>query len=269
MNGEPKRVSALNSLTKCPGLVCARTVSPGSSGKAADTGTAVGRLIQLWHEGVMFEDAARKAGGEMAQDFPLADWDAARTVALFYAQDPRNRPDVVVPGSCELEVMVRLEPDEEDPTGEPIELSGHVDQIRWAFPDHPERERLGMAVWDVKNGAAYGDEMIHDYAFQIAAYAVGCTAHYGGPVMPGGIIRTQGYVPKRGSVEPAEANVFFATPWAMSDAHAILDQVRYLIGQIRAGAILRQPGKHCRWCPSSFPACVTGDLEALLTDHSA
>lgn len=266
MNGEPKRVSALNSLKKCPGLVCARTVAPGESGKAADTGTAVGRMIQLWHEGKQFEDLQRQAHEEMPTDFPLADWEGARERALFYCADPRNRPDVVVPGSCELTVECRLDPDEDDPTGEPIILSGHVDQIRWAFPDHPGREFLGMRVWDVKDGRASGEDMVHDYAYQLAAYSVACTSYFEEDVTPGGIIRTKGYTP-RGGVDPAEARAFFHTPWSLDACHAILGQVRYMIGQIRAGAVARQPGSWCRWCPLSFPDCVAGGLERHITNH--
>lgn len=263
MNGEPIRISALNSLAKCPGLVCSRTVTPSESGQAADTGSAVGRLIELWHAGLSVEDARRKAEAEMPEQFPKADWEGAVKRALLYCADERNPPGVVVPGSCELEVVLRLEADEDDPTGEPIVLTGHVDQIRWAHPDSEDREALGMRVWDVKDGRASGDDMTRDYAYQLAAYAVACSDHFGEPVLPGGIIRTKGYI-ARGANDPSEANVFYYTPWTLEQCHAILRQVAYMIGQIRAGAVLRQPGSWCRWCPLDFPGCSGGDLERLL-----
>lgn len=262
MNGEPKRVSALNSLKKCSGLVSARTISPGESGQAADTGTMVGRGIELWHKGSTYEEILRSFGNEMESDYPKADAEQAKRIVLCYVDDPRNPPEIVVTDSLELEVTLRLDPDEDDPTGEPIVLSGHTDQVRYAFPGQPE---LGLRLWDVKNGRASGDDMTRDYAYQIAAYTIALQDHYGaGEVLPGGIIRTKGYL-ARGVKDPADASVFYETPWTLEQCHAILGTVRYLIGQIRAGVIPLTPGSHCRYCPLEYPNCTTGGLERLIS----
>jgi hypothetical protein len=273
--GEPKRVSALNSLAKCPGLVAARTALPSESGKAADTGTAVGRGIELWHKGMELTPLLLQVGEEQASH-PKADWEAVAKTVTGYCNDPRNPPDVVVPDSLELEVTLRLEPDEDDPTGKPIVLVGHTDQVRYAYPDHPDRENLGLLLFDVKNGRASGDEMVMDYAYQLAAYTVALESHYGvGEVMTGGIIRTKGYLSKvkdatTGKLrraEPGEHRVFHHAGWTIDTCHAILGNVRYLIGQVRAGVIVAQPGAHCRYCPLDFPHCTSGELARVLLDN--
>lgn len=266
MNGEPKRISALNSFSKCSGLVAARTLTPGTSGKAADTGTAVGRGIELWHKGSDYTALLRKLREEHEEHYPLADLAEVERVVLAYCNDLRNRPDVVLPDSLELEVTLRLDADQDDPTGEPIVLTGHVDQVRYAFPDHKDREHLGLELWDVKNGRGSGEDMTRDYAFQLAAYTLALEEHYGeGEIAMGGVVRTKGYI-ARGNPEPSEARVFFPMPWRKSDCLSVLDTVRYLIGQIRAGAIPHTPGPHCRYCPLEFPHCAGGGLEKLILD---
>jgi len=264
--GEPTRLSALNSLSKCSGLVAARSVVSGDSGQAADTGTGVGRGVELWHRGVDYSSLAKQLTAEQPTEFAKADMNDVHRIVLAYVNDERNRPDVVLTDSLELTVHLELEPDEDDPTGLPIKLKGHTDQVRYAFPDHPQREELGLQLWDVKNGRASGEDMTRDYAFQLCAYTVALEGHYGaGEISLGGVIRTKGYI-ARGKPDPSQANVFFPMPWTMEQCRAVLDTARYLIGQIRAGAIPHTPGSWCRYCPLSYPTCATGGLRRLLED---
>ena len=266
MRGVPTRASALNSLSKCSGLVAARAVDSGEAGAAADTGTGVGRGVELWHRGLAYNDVARTLKEEAPKDFPKAVLAEVQKTVLSYCNDVRNKPDYVCLDSLELTVQLTLPPDIDDPTGEPIVLSGHTDQVRWAFPDHPQREELGRQLWDVKNGRGSGDDMTRDYAFQLAAYTVALEGHYGpGEIALGGIIRTKGYS-TRGVSDPSVAPVFFPMPWTLEQCHAILRTASYLIGQIRAGAIAHTPGSWCRYCPLDFPTCATGDLARLLDD---
>lgn len=259
--GEPRRISALNSLKKCSGLVAARSVDSGESGVAADTGTGVGRGVELWHRGYTYDRLLKTLRDEHPNDFPKADMHDVERIVLCYVNDERNPPEVVVTESLEQEVILRLDPDPDDPTGEPIVLTGHTDQVRYRFPEHGEAG--GYQLWDVKNGRASGQDMIHDYAFQLAAYTIALGEHYEGLTV-GGVIRTKGYV-ARGAGEPSQANVFFSTPWSNDQCREILSHVAYLIGQIRAGAIACTPGSWCRYCPLDFPSCLDGGLADLLS----
>lgn len=260
---EPKRVSALNSFTKCAGLVASRAIEESEGGQAADTGTGVGRGAELWHSGKVLKDVLSTLKAEAAEGFPRADLPEVLDTVTRYCADPRNRPDVVVPGSCEQEVTITLPPDEDDPTGEPIVLVGHIDQLRYEFPDHPRRDELGMKLWDVKNGRASGDDMTRDYAFQLAAYTLGLQDLYP-DVTLGGVIRTKGYRSREKHPVGSEP-VFYHMPWTVEQCHLILGPVRYLIGQLRAGAVPATPGSWCRYCPLNFPDCVDGGLERRLS----
>lgn len=249
-NRKGPRVSALPTLARCPGFHVAREVTGDSAGAAAHTGSAVGRVIELWHRlgehGGCFEEAMRTAMSPHeveAGTYHLADWDAVKHWALLYAQDPRNR-GVVVPELQEAEVKLTLDPDPDDPTGEPVELVGHVDQIR--------RTDRGYAVWDLKAGRAQGESMVYGYALQLAAYALACTETLGETVLPGGIIRLRGYDSKRAK-EPDAFRVFFDTPWSLEACRALLGTVAYTVGELRRGVVRIQPGDQCRYCPGGGP----------------
>ncbi len=257
------RISGLPSLGKCPGF--SLLGRGGASSKAADTGTAVGRIVELFHR---FNDdtskadfVVRQARTESAIHFPLADMDEAVTTGLMYMQDPRNWGEVV--GElCEKTVTVELPPAPEDETGEPVKLVGHVDQIREVGGQ--------LYVWDTKNGAAQGDEMVFNYALQLAGYAVAATHTLGRDVLPGGIIRTKGYRPKRRMRDPdtndlrdrrpGEHRVFFPAQWSLSQCRSMLGTVVQHVALIRNGVVLTQPGKHCDWCPADGPHTCGDDI---------
>ena len=254
-----ERVSSLNSLCRCPGFYVLSTTR-GPAGRAAQTGTAVGRLIELWHRAgeprgpgaivelcdqVQFEGATRT---------PLADWDEVAQMAGLYAGDPRNH-GVVLAESCEAEVRITLPAAPEDPTGRPFTLVGHLDQLR--------RGSDGvLRVWDLKSGKGSGIEMIHSYAWQLAGYALASTETYGETVLPGGIIRLRGYLGKRASTP--EARVFFATPWTLQQCEAILETAIYDIGVLRAGTVPTRPGVYCAYCPAGGPHVCSDNITDLL-----
>ena len=242
----PKRMSSLNGLTICPGLHAMRAASDDTSGKAAQTGSAVGRMIELWHRGTLPGDLHLAVEAQAASEWPLADLDTARGWLTAYLADPRNWDDSehgeVIPESLEQEVVYNLPCDESDPTGEPIRLVGHMDQVR--------RSPGGLKVWDVKSGRPSGTEMIAAHAWQLAAYALGATALYGEPVLPGGIIRLRGYDSKR--TKPPK-NVFYQTPWTLDQCRDMLGSPAYLIAMLRRGEVLSLPGASCVWCPGGGP----------------
>ncbi|HYE93937.1 MAG TPA: PD-(D/E)XK nuclease family protein [Terriglobales bacterium] len=239
------RISSLPGIGQCPGFALLRTAEDGSSA-AADNGSAAGRIIELWHRAgehaTAFEEAAQTAMREASEKFPRADMDQARTWALQYANDPRNK-GVVVADLCEREVRLSLPCAPEDPTGQPIELVGHVDQIR--------RVRGQLRVWDTKSGKPGGLELLYSATLQIAAYALASTATLGEPVLPGGVIRLRAWDTKRAQTE--QANAFFEAPWTLDECRGLLDSSAFDIGLLRQGIIPLRPGTHCQWCPGGAP----------------
>jgi hypothetical protein len=207
-------------------------------------------------------DAFRQAQSE-GEQWPAAEWTEVMAWAAAYFLDPRNGPSppgyygTVAPGSCERTVKVTLPCAEDDPTGSPVELVGHLDQLR--------RGRDGvLRVWDLKSGKASGPEMVADYAWQISAYALASTATLGEPVLPGGIIRLRGYR-EAAKVEAhataalaGTAPVFFETPWSLAECQVLLDSALHEIAQLRKGLVALRPGAHCSWCPAKpFWSCAT------------
>jgi hypothetical protein len=248
--GEPERLSALNGLTKCSGLVAVRATEVDSvSGTAADTGTGVGRGVELWHRGNSLTALQGILAKEAPTAFPKADMTDVARIVERYCNDPRNRPEVVVTSSLEQTVTLSLGT---------YTAVGHLDQIRYNFPYEKEREHLGFTLWDVKNGAAEGETMLGDYAYQLAAYTLAAAPLYEG-LSVGGVIRTKGYI-TRGKPAPGTHSVFFHAGWKVSDCRAILSTVEYLIGEIRQGRIPHTPGAHCRYCPLDFPNCTSNGV---------
>lgn len=243
------RVSELPSLGRCPGFMLAQIVKNRNS-KAADTGSFVGKIIQLFHEmgedPIAWEAARRQAVIEAAVEWPQADIEDGTRNAFMYCMDSRNR-GVVQKGSCEMVVRVHLDPAPEDPTQKPIILEGHVDQLR--------RDKAGrLSVWDTKNSELTGRDLMYGYAWQVSAYALGATAALGRPVQPGGIIKTTGY-PKK--LAPEEAHlapgVFFSMPWTLDHCRSMMQTVAQHMAMLRSGLILTHPGSHCVWCPGEGP----------------
>lgn len=112
---------------RCAGLHLAQR-EHDEPGAAADTGSAVGRGAQLWHEGSTLGDAVAQVEREAATKFPLARLEEATETIRRYTQDERNAPSAAF--HCELEIDLVLPAWHDDPTGEPIHIRGHLDQIR-------------------------------------------------------------------------------------------------------------------------------------------
>ena len=255
MTAPDRRISALPMTGTCPGFSVLRAAEDGRGSRAANTGSAVGRIIELWHRGhetdAALEEAMQGAAREAGEKWPDADLDEANSLARSYAADPRNR-GVVVADLCEREVRLVLPPAPEDPTGLPVELVGHVDQIR----------RVGgvLRVWDVKAGKPGGIEMLYSYAWQIAAYALAATATLGETVLPGGIIRLRGYGPR---TSPEAAAVHFEAPWSHAQCNVMLATAVQEIAWLRAGLVHLRPGLHCMWCPGGGPHVCAGAIDRL------
>lgn len=241
------RISQLPSLGRCAGFLVCDMLKDRPS-QAAHTGSMVGRVVQLWHEGgedvIAFTAAREQSLREMPEQFPLADAEEALRVALLYTCDERNY-GVVIKGSLEREVRLVLDPDPDDPTGDPIRLLGHIDQGRRAGGQR--------YVWDVKNGAQPPLDILYAYTWQVAAYALAATATFGEPWLPGGIIRLQGYGVKRDPKEANEAPVFVRSPWSLDQCRTMMGTVAHRIALIRRGIIELTPGQHCGWCPGEGP----------------
>lgn len=260
----PLSVSSLTSLGKCPGFhVFSDTrfeLHDPYGSEAAQTGTAVGRMIELYHRGMAFRDALEQAHAEKeaaagsdrggATDrraFPLANMANAERWFHGYCDDPRNPQDIVIADLQERHVRATIPPAPEDPTGAPVVLAGHPDQVR--------RDSVSgvMSVWDVKSGTPAGICMLYEHAWQLSGYAVALTATLNEPVHPGGIIRVRGYG-KRTAKEPGSEDVFWHAPWTLEQARGMMDVVAQHVAWLRGGLIHLHPGNHCQWCPAGSPA---------------
>lgn len=268
------RVSMLPYLARCASMCVLKSVSEEVSfGVSAHTGTAVGRIIELWHRGgedaEAFENARRRSCLEFLTEFPKADMNSAIQTAFFYAMDCRNQNQVVI-DSLEREVTLHLEPDPSDPVQEVMEIPGHLDQIR--------RESDGaLYIWDIKNGQPEGQELTLDYAWQLAGYALASTDLYGETVLPGGIIRTKGYVNnpadrcptcnyksrKKKDRAPHECDIFFETPWSLEACKNMMRQAARIIARLRRGEYDQTPGGYCNWCPGGGPHRCGVEMERL------
>lgn len=238
----PLRCSALPLLVTCPlraSLMFSRMLTD-ESGKAADTGSAVHKAIEVWHtNGQDARDALKSMEAAIA-DYPLADLHDAALHFRPYIADPRNiEAEIVV---VEKKITFALSPAETDETGKMIYVTGTLDQIR--------REHGRCYLYDVKTGQKYdGWTMMHTHALQIAAYCVGATQCLGYDVLPGAIIATRGYR-KRGVQEVDPPGVFYQFAWGLPECHRLLDSVRHTVADIRSGRISIGPGEHCSFCPA-------------------
>lgn len=225
---------------------------PDNAGEAAQTGTMLHRIIERWHGGESIDDAVARTQQEVATEFPLANGQDAERWARAYAEDPRNTDEAavqygrVLPEWQERELTLELPPADDDPTGQPVVLVGHCDQIRV----HPYDEN-DLAVWDVKTSKDTTIKVLYDYAAQLSLYALAATAEMGRPVRPGGLITVKGY--DRKVARTVDKPVFHEAAWTLQDCNAVADAVRSRVSQIRSGRLNPGPGLWCRWCPIGAP----------------
>lgn len=246
------RISSLPMLFKCSWSWAMRDLDyfEDIGGVAAQTGTAVGRMIELWHAGREINEAIALTnvesidGAEGGERHPFPDYNVEESEEMFraYAGDPRNKVDVV---GQELEVRLELPPHDWDPTGLPIILVGHIDQIR-----------VGSTIktlWDVKSGRPSGPSMLNDYALQQAAYLLALNEP-GSPFAPveaGGIIRTRDYKKRDKTTQP---QVFYRYDWmSLRNARSVVDAVRLKVAALRRCEVDINPGSHCGYCPAGGP----------------
>lgn len=271
----PKRISSLPTVAKCSGLWSMQSAEKRPSRKSAETGSAAHLACELLHRGYLPEAVCEV----VANKHPTADLKLAGIWAGQYSRDPRNQ-SVVLVDAMEAEVKLELPAHESDETGEPIKLTGHVDQIRRGDDGQ-------LYVWDIKTGRS--EAPINEYAWQIAAYALAASATFDEPVLPGGVIRLRSYVDELGSacprcnampgdscrtktggiaskphsarepllLDPATAPVFHGTSWSLDQCRAMLRSFAFLVGAYRSGHLPLTPGDHCRYCPAGGPQiCV-------------
>lgn len=235
----PLRISALTMLSSCPLATVIRSyklLGEDGSGVPADTGSAIGRAIELWHAGDSLDEAfkrvtAEKGGaGLRSPKFPLANLSDVEQYLGLYAADARNAPAHAF--DCERRVTLVL--------GD-VHLVGHIDQVRQASDGVYE-------VWDLKAGRPAPDKIVPEYAWQQAAYTLGYHQTTGRPTRHGGIIRVRSYS------QPSAGDPFLATGWSLDQCRAMLESALFMIKQIRTGAVPALPGAHCSYCPARDPA---------------
>jgi PD-(D/E)XK nuclease superfamily protein len=246
----PLRASALPYLVKCPwrATMFYLDMLQDQSGKAAQTGSLVHVGVESLHRGKGVDEAAKAMAARLT-DFPDGDIFEAERHLRDYAADPRNQEAEIT--HAELPVVLNLSPADDDPTKQAIVVRGTIDQVR----------RVGskLKVFDVKTGQPGGWDMLNDYAFQLAAYALAATEKLGEDVEPGAVIRTRGYQRRGVKASDGPDGVFFWVPYGLAECRLLLDAVRVVVSKIRSGEPWVGPGPHCAWCPA-------GGLENCLPD---
>ena len=236
----PIRCAAIPTLIRCPARVILEVLemTPRTSGKAADTGTAAHYAVSQFHMGATAKEAVA-AMKLAAADFPFADIEEAQSLFTAYSEDTRNQVPVAY---VEKKVYLTLDPHPWDSTGTPIHVEGTTDQVRL--------ESGVYRVWDYKTGSPGGWEMLHDYAYQLAAYTLATRQTLGIDAHPGGIIRGRGYF-NRGTRRPETSpdGVFFPCPMSVDQCIMMMERLKLVVAGIRAGAPMYGPGDHCRYCP--------------------
>ena len=261
----PLSASSLVNLQVCPLLWVACAILPAmdlveerEATDKMDTGSAAGRFVELYHRGHDVNAAGAMVETEAAANFQLADLGKALKLGKRYAADPRNAVSAVLTKSLEAKVRFSVPAATNDPTGQPIHIAGHLDQVR----RDPDTGRL--MVWDTKVSGFNGRDLVLKYAWQLAAYAVGASQLFAEEVWAGGIIRLTGYA-TRDKYAPGSEPVFFYADWGRAACAAMLASMAHVVGDIRAGRIFTQPSGACFWCPIR----PVDECEDVLTDAIA
>lgn len=202
----PLRGSSLETfMGTCAGFTVSRMLGErDEGGVAAHTGTAIGRAIEITHQTggkrktfadimaqVRKESEEGTPGSDDQASFAKANWTEVEGMLKGYRADRRNNVKVIE-DSLEEVVKLELPPHPLDPTGEPVYLTGHLDQVRYDVVSGSYR------VWDVKSGKGGGTEMTSRYKWQVACYVLGYRAKYPNrKVNAGGIINVRDYITNR------------------------------------------------------------------------
>lgn len=254
----PLRASSAPSLLKCglqALLLHMGLLTDRESGQAADTGTLVHLAAELWHRDPL-HDAERTwlaALGQQLERAPLANLEDARKLYERYTTLPANQEGSreawqfgsVIPEYQEIEVTLEIPPHESDPTGQPVVLVGHCDQIR--------RDCYGdLRIWDIKTTKTVGEAALHEYTPQLAVYTLAAAETLGEPVQPGGLILL------RAKTAPMQEALFTA-----DQARSILDSLAFEVARIRSSQQTPRPGQHCRWCSAGGPQNCVNYLRSI------
>jgi RecB family exonuclease len=212
------------------------------AGEAAATGSAAHAGIAAYHTAASHKEgveAGLAAIRDCLEKFPGADLKDAVRHLSDYVADTRNSTAEII--AVERRVRLILPPADGDPTGRDVVIDGVIDQVR--------RHEGQLMVFDVKTGGKPGWQMLHDYLFQISAYALAATTELGEPILPGVLLRTQGY--RRRGINPADApdGVYWPFNVTLDRARLYLEQIRDAVAQIRAGVVRFGPSLACSYCP--------------------
>lgn len=245
----PLSISSLNSMALCNGLWI---LDDRGSSAAADTGTALGRCVELWHRDGEPKDAdpivasVKLEAPVASRPFTLARWEEVEKMFRGYYQDPRNA-GVVETWSLERPVRLELPAHESDSTQQPIHFLGHLDQVR--------RVGESLEVWDLKSGKADGLDMVNNYAFQLALYTLALATEYP-RVRVGGIIRSRGYI-CRGKPEPGQHNTHFCQPINLDVCRTLASRIAFMVARMRDRRVDLSPGSHCSFCSAGgLSSCI-------------
>lgn len=237
----PLRPSALNWVVRCPVYAVLQFLeAEDSSGPAAQTGSLVHEAVAAFH---LEPDASKKIAAAVstlqsaAKKFPLAESNEARLYLEPYVSDPRNANAEIL--AVERKVTLTLDPHPLDPTGNPVVIRGTLDQIR--------RVNGVTVVDDLKTGRTEGWAMIHDYAYQQAAYCLAARESGFPDAQPGRLIRCYGYRTRTAKL-PSPDGVFWQLPFSVAQARALLDRVRLQVALVRRGEVDFGPGPQCSYC---------------------
>lgn len=239
----PLRSSALQFMVKCSMQAVLKFLeSNDESGQAADTGSAMHHAAHTWHKnGQNYDDAVSEMKLRKG-DYPLANTSEAEMMFRQYAKDPRNAKAKII--KVEEEVKLTLSPSKDDKTKKEIVIVGHLDQIR-------EELNGDWTLHDIKTTKKTGYEAVIESLYQMASYCAGATKKFKRPVHPGTIILPRAYIIKTMGKVLSPAGVFWSMPWTIHHVPYILDGLRSLVANIRAGNILINPNvEYCRYCPA-------------------
>ncbi len=255
----PLRCSSLDALIRCPmqRILLHLGEAEDVSGPAADTGSVAHHGIAAYHRATEQEEgigAGLAAMRDCLDRFPLADLSESERHFEGYVRDPRNSTAEIV--AVEQAVSLVLPPTESDPTGQAIHITGTCDQVR--------RHHGQLVIVDVKTGSTPGWQMLHDHLFQICAYALAATEHFGTPVVPGFLVRTRGYLKKDIDPRTAPDGIVYEFNLTLQRCRLYLDQIREQVARVRRGDVDFGPGAHCSFCPLGGVWACTARAEKFL-----
>lgn len=214
-------------------------------GAAGDTGSAVHKAAELFHDGASVSESLSGMHDKLAE-YPRAVLAEAAQMFLAYASDTRNSTAKLVLNEQPIRFSIEASP--HDPTGAPIEVIGRLDQVR-------EDEWGQLKAYDIKTSKKDPQYVRSISFFQMAAYCVGATVKLGRPVNPGAII-----MPRKYGAHPSTSNVFFPYTYKLHDCELILEGLRNRIAEIRMGYVTHVPNDDCMWCKFQQPDLCLPEL---------